>query len=362
MAKVKIQGHASGTGILTVTAPNTSTDRTITLPDATGTLLNSDGSGASLTALNATNLGSGTVPTARLGSGTASSSTFLRGDSTYATVSTPITALNNATANELVTVGSTTTELDAESGLTYDGSTLAVTGDLSASGDIYAAVGSEANPSFAFTGDTNTGLWHPDADTIAFSTAGNHRMRILADGTLCVGETSVMSSLGTSLFSRANKANGYSAIFLNDGNDANRWGILIACGMDTPSSTVNYPIKFRDGDGNDIDNISYDSTGVSYNGQNTAKAWVNFNGNGTIAIRNSHNVSSITDQAVGDYYYTMSNAITDTNPTIINGFSERDCHCATDYAANTTTQIHLEACNVNGTKGDKGYVVSLCFR
>jgi hypothetical protein len=38
MSKVKIQGHASGTGILTVTAPNTSTDRTITLPDSTGTL------------------------------------------------------------------------------------------------------------------------------------------------------------------------------------------------------------------------------------------------------------------------------------------------------------------------------------
>jgi hypothetical protein len=38
MAKVKIQGHASGTGILTVTAPNTSTDRTITLPDATATI------------------------------------------------------------------------------------------------------------------------------------------------------------------------------------------------------------------------------------------------------------------------------------------------------------------------------------
>ncbi len=51
MAKVKIQGHASGTGVLTVTAPNTSTDRTITLPDATGTLLNSDGSGANLTGL-----------------------------------------------------------------------------------------------------------------------------------------------------------------------------------------------------------------------------------------------------------------------------------------------------------------------
>ena len=55
MAKVKIQGHASGTGILTVTAPNTSTDRTITLPDATGTLLNSDGDGSSLTGLSSFN-------------------------------------------------------------------------------------------------------------------------------------------------------------------------------------------------------------------------------------------------------------------------------------------------------------------
>ena len=53
MAKVKIQGSASGTGILTVTSPNTSTDRTITLPDATGTLLNSDGDGSNLTGINA---------------------------------------------------------------------------------------------------------------------------------------------------------------------------------------------------------------------------------------------------------------------------------------------------------------------
>ena len=43
MAKVKITGHASGSGVITVTAPNTSTDRTITLPDATCTLAdNSD--------------------------------------------------------------------------------------------------------------------------------------------------------------------------------------------------------------------------------------------------------------------------------------------------------------------------------
>ena len=40
--------------------------------------------------------------------GTASSSTYLRGDNAWTAISTPITALNNATANELVTVGSTT--------------------------------------------------------------------------------------------------------------------------------------------------------------------------------------------------------------------------------------------------------------
>lgn len=42
------------------------------------------GNGSALTSLSASNLSSGTVPTARLGSGTANSTTFLRGDSTWA--------------------------------------------------------------------------------------------------------------------------------------------------------------------------------------------------------------------------------------------------------------------------------------
>jgi hypothetical protein len=71
MAKVKIQGNASGTGVLTITAPNTSTDRTITLPDSTGTILDNTStldatklsgnlpaiSGASLTNVNSVNSG-----------------------------------------------------------------------------------------------------------------------------------------------------------------------------------------------------------------------------------------------------------------------------------------------------------------
>ncbi len=50
-------------------------------------------------------------------------------DSNFITSATaPITALNNATANELVTVGSTTTELDAEANLTFNGTTLTCNG------------------------------------------------------------------------------------------------------------------------------------------------------------------------------------------------------------------------------------------
>ena len=41
-----------------------------------------------------------------------------------------ITALNNQTANRLVTIGSTTTELDGESGLTYDGTDLTIAGSI----------------------------------------------------------------------------------------------------------------------------------------------------------------------------------------------------------------------------------------
>ena len=47
----------------------------------------------------------------------------------WATVAAaPVTALNNATANELVTVGATTTELDAEANLTFDGTNLVIGG------------------------------------------------------------------------------------------------------------------------------------------------------------------------------------------------------------------------------------------
>ena len=49
-------------------------------------------------------------------------------------------------------------------------------------------------------------------------------------------------------------------------------------------------------------------TGYVVNG--SAKAWVNFNGTGTAAIRDSLNMSSLTDNGTGDYTLTYSNSLT----------------------------------------------------
>lgn len=48
------------------------------------------------------------------------------------------------------------------------------------------------------------------------------------------------------------------------------------------------------------------------------RAWVNFNGTGTVAIRASGNVTSITDNGVGDYTVNFTNAMPDANysPTV----------------------------------------------
>lgn len=46
-----------------------------------------------------------------------------------------------------------------------------------------------------------------------------------------------------------------------------------------------------------------------------ADAWVNFNGTGTVSIRSSYNVSSITDNGVGDYTVNFSTAFADANYT-----------------------------------------------
>jgi hypothetical protein len=49
----------------------------------------------------------------------------------------------------------------------------------------------------------------------------------------------------------------------------------------------------------------------------SAKAWVNFNGTGTVAIRAAFNVSSITDNGTGDYTLNFTNAMPDANYSLV---------------------------------------------
>ena len=55
-----------------------------------------------------------------------------------------------------------------------------------------------------------------------------------------------------------------------------------------------------------------DSTSMQ-TGQQACKAWVNFNGTGTVAIRDGYNVSSITDNGTGDYTVNFTTAMADGN-------------------------------------------------
>jgi hypothetical protein len=107
------------------------------------------------------------------------------------------------------------------------------------------ALGSAANPSLTFLGDTNTGIFSPAADTIAFTEGGTEVGRF-------------------------------------------------------------------DSSGNFRFNSGYGSVATAY----ACRAWVNFNGTGTVAIRASGNVTSITDNGTGDYTVNFTTAMPDANYSV----------------------------------------------
>lgn len=56
-----------------------------------------------------------------------------------------------------------------------------------------------------------------------------------------------------------------------------------------------------------VDNFGPSAGGTSYSARGIAKAWVNFDGTGTIAARDSENVSSLTDNGSGDFNINFTN-------------------------------------------------------
>ena len=76
----------------------------------------------------------------------------------------------------------------ADQRLVTDGS-----GALSFTSNVMLAAGSAGSPSLYFSGDTNTGMWSPTADTLAWSTGGTERTRIASNGSILFAATSESS-------------------------------------------------------------------------------------------------------------------------------------------------------------------------
>ena len=104
-------------------------------------------------------------------------------------------------------------------------------------------------------------------------------------------------------------------------------------------------------------------------GQYAAKAWVNFNGTGTVAIRESANVSSITDNSLGVYTVNFANAMTDANYSggtlggDINGGGASD-NTVICTANQTTSSVRVLTRNVQSSGGvlDPNFASLAIFR
>jgi hypothetical protein len=87
----------------------------------------------------------------------------------------------------------------------------------------------------------------------------------------------------------------------------------------------------------------------------SAKAWVNFNGTGTVAIRASFNVSSITDNGAGDYTVNFTTPLVDANYSIAGSGSTGNGYLFRvydDLTPRTTALFRTAWFNLSGTTQD----------
>ena len=98
----------------------------------------------------------------------------------------------------------------------------------------------------------------------------------------------------------------------------------------------------------------------------TAKAWVNFNGTGTVAIRRAFNVSSITDNGTGSYTVNLTNAMPDADYSCFGTAGDFSGGIITvpwrALAAPTTTSFHVASLSYTGTYRDEGQISVAIFR
>jgi hypothetical protein len=207
----------------------------------------------------------------------------------WADTTTGLLKIRNAANSAWVTVGtlaSTNLGLLSLAGGTMTG-VLAVT------------AGTAALPGIAVSGDLNTGLVSPGADQLAITTGGTSR--------LAVSTTAVSSTLAVDVPLGA--VGTPSLTFTGDLNTG-----FWSPAADTLAASTAGTERIRVSSSGDFSfNSGYGSAAVAYG----CRAWVNFNGTGTVAIRASGNVSSITDNGVGDYTVNFTTALADANYSIV---------------------------------------------
>jgi hypothetical protein len=96
-----------------------------------------------------------------------------------------------------------------------------------------------------------------------------------------------------------------------------------------------------------------------------ARAWVNFNGTGTVAIRASGNVSSITDNGTGDYTLNFTTAMPNANYSVVGNARDLNAHYTFGSPlidAPTTTAIRCRILDTQGNPADAVYVSAAIFR
>ena len=104
------------------------------------------------------------------------------------------------------------------------------------------------------------------------------------------------------------------------------------------------------------------SSNAPVDAQQLCKAWVNFNGQGTVSIRDSFNVSSITDNGTGRYTANLITAFADTNyvmvgTTMYTTTAPAGLLCRYDGAPKTTTTIAFKTSNsTNGSHQDQSEI------